>query len=329
MNNNRGQALVLFVLFLPVLMLILAWSIDTVYLNYEKQKLDGITTSIMENLKNYPGADEKVITELFEDNDRDIEVLKSNVQSDKISISLKKEIPSLFGRIIGYNTYSLKLEKDYDYEALDSIYAPVNNGLYLHFTGIDALNDDNELVDRTGINKIDYFNLSWDKKDHYYSFNGKDSRITNSIDFENATNYFTIQMLFRTKDVNNYNKVLVLDFYDIKDQVLKLTFRINNGVLEVYDDSEKIGETKVNPISKYYVEITKDDNGLNIYLDNELLVRKDIGFTLKSIITNIGMEKDDNSSFDGGIYTYRIYNRLLTDEERSKNYSNALKEYTS
>ena len=51
--NNKGQSLIMFVLVLPLIVMVIAFVIDSSLIIFEKNRLDGIITSNMEEaLKN-------------------------------------------------------------------------------------------------------------------------------------------------------------------------------------------------------------------------------------------------------------------------------------
>lgn len=104
--NNKGQVLVVFILIIPLLLLLGAYIVDTSYISYHTNKLNGINSLIINDAK----EKNLTITEIEEYvsiNDKDIEIEVLEVTSTKIEISLKKEIKSLFGNIIGKKSYIL------------------------------------------------------------------------------------------------------------------------------------------------------------------------------------------------------------------------------
>ena len=59
--NNRGQSLIMFVLLLPVITLLIAFVIDSSLSLMEKNKLDGIITSNMNEALIKENKDENII----------------------------------------------------------------------------------------------------------------------------------------------------------------------------------------------------------------------------------------------------------------------------
>lgn len=328
MKNNRGQALVMFILFLPVIMLFLAFTTDTIYMNYEKYKLDNINYTVLTNLKSYPGIDVDTVVNLLTKNDDELINDKIELTSNKITIENHKRIPSLFGRIIGYNEYLITSKKEMEYKLPISKYDPILDNLYLHFTGIDALIED-KLIDRTMNNTIDYYKLEHDSKTKSYLLDGNVSNINSTIDFDTIKTNLTSELLFKTnEDIITERRLISQDFYDNQTLIGSLDIKINNNKLEIYKNNlkEEI-DIIVIPNTKYYLTIEKTIDSVKIYLNNQEIYKYSNNLSVKSLITTIGKKKEDLNSFNGNIYTYRIYTKNLTDIEKKLNYENALKEY--
>ena len=102
--NNKGQTLVLFVILLPIFLMIFAYVFDTCYMSVENRKL----TDIAEDSVRYLVVDKKdssLVKEVIYKNDSDVKivsVLGNNVH-------LKKDIKPVFGRIVGFDKYSLEV----------------------------------------------------------------------------------------------------------------------------------------------------------------------------------------------------------------------------
>lgn len=105
MINNKGQTLVTFIVFLPILLIILATVVDIGLMYYEKNKLDNLnmmtTEYALDNL------DVNKINNLIKKNDKNVKFEKLNNQNNKLEITLTKEVESIFGKIIGIKEYKL------------------------------------------------------------------------------------------------------------------------------------------------------------------------------------------------------------------------------
>lgn len=108
--NKKGQVLILFVLSIPVLVLLSAYIVDNVYIAYNKNRLNQINELVIEDAsKGILEIDD--ISEYVNKNDKDIDVKFVYLGEDEVEIILKKDIKSLFGRIIGQDSYSLTSDK--------------------------------------------------------------------------------------------------------------------------------------------------------------------------------------------------------------------------
>ena len=96
--NNRGQSLVLFVIFLPIVLLILMLVIDVIGLRVLKQELDNINQIVLdygldelskiENENMDRESIEKKIVDLVKLNKEDIDTISVIIENDKIYIDL-------------------------------------------------------------------------------------------------------------------------------------------------------------------------------------------------------------------------------------------------
>lgn len=111
--NNKGQVLILFVLIIPILVLGAVYIVDNIYIAYNTNKLNQINSLVIKDIStNKLSIDE--IEEYVKKNDNNIEVQFVLLSSNKVEITLKKNMKSLFGSIIGNNDYTLTSKKSVD-----------------------------------------------------------------------------------------------------------------------------------------------------------------------------------------------------------------------
>ncbi|MGN0973544.1 MAG: TadE/TadG family type IV pilus assembly protein [Bacilli bacterium] len=112
--NNKGQALVMFLLFLPVLLIALGFVVDISMMGYNSHKLDSINKLVLNEMKDSEEIDKA--KELIKKNDTDIIIVEFKDEDNYIYLKLKKKINSVFGNIIGINSYDIvsnyKLNKE-------------------------------------------------------------------------------------------------------------------------------------------------------------------------------------------------------------------------
>lgn len=103
--NNRGQSLVTFVLILPLLVFFIAFFIDSTMSLMEKNKIDGIITSNMEEALKNDIRDEDKIRKAIKKNE-DMDVFVSLVEDD-LRVIAKSNKKSLFGNLLKFKYYEL------------------------------------------------------------------------------------------------------------------------------------------------------------------------------------------------------------------------------
>lgn len=108
-KNNKGQVLVLFVLMVPLIIFIIAYFLENMFISNEKQKLDNINQILLEysyeNKENVGLYD--AILNLALKNDKEIIIESFDINTDYIEITLSKDMDSMFGKIIGINKYEI------------------------------------------------------------------------------------------------------------------------------------------------------------------------------------------------------------------------------
>ena len=111
MKNNKGQALVEFILILPVILAILLVIIDLGKIFNEKNTLENTSIDIVELYKNGKSIDE------IKNKYNDISIT-TNIENNYLTIKLKKEIeiitPGL--NIVLDNPYPIEVERVVYYE---------------------------------------------------------------------------------------------------------------------------------------------------------------------------------------------------------------------
>ena len=103
MKNNRGQTIVVFVLFLPLLILFSAYVYDTVNANYEKNRIQNLANTAVNTEKDIDG-----VRNVIRKNDENINI--NITESDgKYKIELSKKVKIIFGKIVGRDYYDVRV----------------------------------------------------------------------------------------------------------------------------------------------------------------------------------------------------------------------------
>lgn len=111
--NKNGQTLILFVLFLPIIIILAAFVIDIGLLTNAKIKLDQTTTTILKEFyeKRMSSELDSEIEKNFLKNKISVEKLKIDVSEDYLKIQNEDQIKSIFGRLIGIEEYTYQTKK--------------------------------------------------------------------------------------------------------------------------------------------------------------------------------------------------------------------------
>ena len=103
--NNRGQSLIMFLLILPLISLFIAFFIDSSLSIMEKNKLDGIITSNMnEALKKDIRDPDKIKNAIKSNEDMDVSVV---IEEDNMHVYAHSNKKSVFGKLLNFKYYQL------------------------------------------------------------------------------------------------------------------------------------------------------------------------------------------------------------------------------
>ena len=109
MINNKGQTLVLFIIFIPILILLAAFIIDTGLIIHESTRLQNVSKTIMTDVYNTKNMNEESIRKLYIKNNIEVEKLQVKLLDDEIIIKNEYFIESIFGKMIGLKKYKIKI----------------------------------------------------------------------------------------------------------------------------------------------------------------------------------------------------------------------------
>lgn len=109
--NNKGQSLVLFIVFVPLVIIMGALIVDLSYAKYNSRRINLIAKEVLSyglnNIENDPYYE---MVNLIYKNDEDIDEYKINIDSDnkRIDIMISKSNKSFFSFIVGKEIYTQK-----------------------------------------------------------------------------------------------------------------------------------------------------------------------------------------------------------------------------
>ena len=105
--NNKGQSLITFVLILPLLVMFIAFFIDSSLSIMEKNKLEGIVYDNMKISLNKEIRDIDKITSSIKKN-IDVDVIITNNNDELIIHAISKK-KSIFGKLLKFPYYNLEI----------------------------------------------------------------------------------------------------------------------------------------------------------------------------------------------------------------------------
>ena len=109
MMNNKGQTLVLFIIFIPILIMLAAFVIDTGLIIKESTRLKATTKTILKDVYYKENLNEEMITNLFKENNIKTDNLEINILENQITVKNAYKIESIFGKLIGLEEYNVKV----------------------------------------------------------------------------------------------------------------------------------------------------------------------------------------------------------------------------
>ena len=105
--DNKGQTLVIFIIILPLIILAMAFIVDTGFMIINKSKLDSTSKVIIDKYYDYEGDIDLVVKDYLDNNDINYESYKV-IREDNFRIEIKSKIDSIFGKVIGLKEYEIE-----------------------------------------------------------------------------------------------------------------------------------------------------------------------------------------------------------------------------
>lgn len=118
MMNKHGQALIIFILILPLILMICALVIDVGIMSYENKKLEQVTQNILDK----KDLSFDFVKETYTKNNISIENLKFQINNNYIEIENKYNINSTLGSILKIKKYEVRIKVKKDLKSDKIIY---------------------------------------------------------------------------------------------------------------------------------------------------------------------------------------------------------------
>lgn len=106
--NNKGQTLVLFIIFIPILIILAAFIIDTGLIIRESTRLKAATKTVIKDTYYKEDLSDEKIIKLLNKNNINTDSIEITIYNDQITINNNYDIESIFGKLIGLKEYEIK-----------------------------------------------------------------------------------------------------------------------------------------------------------------------------------------------------------------------------
>lgn len=110
--NKKGQALVIFVIFLPVILIIGTYVIDLGLAKLNENKVNQLTKEVTEyGLRNIEDNPRDKMIKLIYQNDENIDTYKINIDEENkvVIVNVEKSSKGVFGSIAGQDFYKINV----------------------------------------------------------------------------------------------------------------------------------------------------------------------------------------------------------------------------
>lgn len=109
--DDKGQSLVIFVIFIPLFIMIGTFIIDIGFAKYNERKLNSISKEVISyGMKHISEDPRSEMEELIKKNDDEITYYEIDIDTDnnKIKLIINKDSKGIFGKIIGKELYKIR-----------------------------------------------------------------------------------------------------------------------------------------------------------------------------------------------------------------------------
>lgn len=116
--NNKGQSLVMFIIFMPVLLLMLTLVYDIGNGLYEKEKISNVNyMAVSYGLDNIDKVEEQDLIDIIMKNTNNLDNISVNIENDTIDIKIDKDIKGVIGGT--FNVSLIEVRSEYTGKIID------------------------------------------------------------------------------------------------------------------------------------------------------------------------------------------------------------------
>lgn len=116
--NNKGQSLVMFIIFMPVLLFMLTLVYDIGNGLYEKEKISNVNyMAVSYGLDNIDKVEEQDLIDIIMKNTNNLDNISVNIENDTIDIKIDKDIKGIIGGT--FNVSLIEVRSEYTGKIID------------------------------------------------------------------------------------------------------------------------------------------------------------------------------------------------------------------
>lgn len=116
--NNKGQSLVMFIIFMPILLLMLTLVYDIGNGLYEKEKISNVNyMAVSYGLDNIDKVEEQDLIDIIMKNTNNLDNISVNIENDTIDIKIDKDIKGIIGGT--FNVSLIEVRSEYTGKIID------------------------------------------------------------------------------------------------------------------------------------------------------------------------------------------------------------------
>ena len=198
------------------------------------------------------------------------------------------------------------------------------------------------LNNNIGLQNLENINFVRNLASNQYNAKPSNAQISNNaINFTGNNSYMTIgnireanityEVVFEPKNITNSNQHIISSTESGGCGIRMLKNKLST-LCNINGSYQEIASKEIELNKKYYTALTYNGTTLKLYLNGELQSKKDISGKISPPKSGVNLmlsyDPLDGNCFNGSIYSTRVYNRGLEENEIKNNYEFDSKEFS-
>lgn len=214
------------------------------------------------------------------------------------------------------------------YELLDidaTIEGYINRGLLVHYDGYQKV-ENNVWLDLSGNGNngilYNFSNNAWSNNGIQFDGINDYIKTTQVSSFPSGSSQYTLEINFKFETLKNRNNLLNLGIYNSIGNANGIYIYNSTVISHWYWNDDLRTESIIESDNIYTITVLYNGTNRRIYLNGEMVAEDNA--TPNTILGNITIGDEipnQDGFFNGKVYSVRIYDRALTDEEIKNNYN--------